>query len=64
MVGELDRNVDPASTLQVANALIRSNKKFDFLLVPGGGHGLLGSPYGWSRLEDFFTRELLQTKTE
>jgi dipeptidyl aminopeptidase/acylaminoacyl peptidase len=31
IVGELDTNVDPSSTLQVANALIKANKNFDLL---------------------------------
>jgi dipeptidyl aminopeptidase/acylaminoacyl peptidase len=44
--------------MQVVNALIRANKDFEFLVVPGGGHGLLRTPYGWRRLEDFFTRHL------
>lgn len=59
IVGELDRNVDPASTLQVVNALVRANKDFDMLFVPGGGHGIGGSPYGRRRTEDFFVRHLL-----
>lgn len=42
IVGELDTNVDPSSTLQVANALIKANKNFDLLYVPGGGHGAGG----------------------
>jgi dipeptidyl aminopeptidase/acylaminoacyl peptidase len=58
VVGELDRNVDPASTMQVVNALIQADKDFDLLVVPGGGHGALGSPYGQRRLVDFFTRHL------
>ena len=58
MVGELDRNVDPASTYQVVNALIKADKNFEYLMVPGGGHGQLRTPYGWRRLEDFFTRHL------
>ena len=37
-VGEMDTNVDPASTYQVADALIRAGKEFDFFVVPGGGH--------------------------
>ena len=48
IVGELDTNVDPSSTLQVANALIKANKNFDLLYVPGGGHGagrLMASGY-------------------
>jgi dipeptidyl aminopeptidase/acylaminoacyl peptidase len=58
MVGELDRNVDPASTMQVANALIKAGKDFEFLVVPGAGHGVLGSPYSQRRLLDFFRRNL------
>ncbi len=59
VVGELDRNVDPASTMQVSNALIQANKDFDFLLVPGGGHGACETPYGQRRRADFFVRNLL-----
>jgi dipeptidyl aminopeptidase/acylaminoacyl peptidase len=64
MVGELDRNVDPASSLQVVNALIKAGKDFEFLLVPGGGHGLLRTPYGWRRLEQFFARHFLDGGNE
>jgi dipeptidyl aminopeptidase/acylaminoacyl peptidase len=55
--GELDTNVDPASTLQVANALIRANKRFDLLAVPGGGHGA-GGAYYQRLLQDFFVHHL------
>ncbi len=58
VVGEMDTNVDPASTLQVANALIKANKKFDLLFIPGGGHGL-GGAYGQRLLQDFFVHHLL-----
>jgi dipeptidyl aminopeptidase/acylaminoacyl peptidase len=58
IVGELDTNVDPSSTLQVVNALIKANKKHDLLLVPGGGHGAGGS-YGQRVLQDFFVHHLL-----
>jgi dipeptidyl aminopeptidase/acylaminoacyl peptidase len=58
-VGELDRNVDPASTMQVVNALIKAGKDFDFLVVPGAGHGAGSSPYGDRRRRDFFVRHLL-----
>ena len=59
VVGELDRNVDPSSTMQVANALIRADKDFDLLVVPGGGHGSGSGPYGSRRTMDFFVRNLL-----
>ena len=59
MVGEDDTNVDPASTLQVVNALIKADKDFDLLVVPGAGHGVAGTTYGRRRLQDFFVRHLL-----
>ena len=59
VVGELDRNVDPASTMQVANALIKADKDFDLLVIPGAGHGAAESPYGKRRRRDFFVRHLL-----
>lgn len=59
IVGELDRNVDPSSTMQVVNALIQADKDFDMLVVPGGGHGIAESPYGNRRRCDFFVRHLL-----
>ena len=59
MVGEMDTNVDPASTMQVCNALIKANKDFEFLVVPGAGHGVAGSPYGKRRMQDFFVRTLM-----
>ena len=57
VVPEMDTNVDPASTLQVVNALIKANKKHDLLFVPGGGHGA-GGNYGTRLLYDFFVHHL------
>jgi dipeptidyl aminopeptidase/acylaminoacyl peptidase len=59
IVGEMDRNVDPASTMQVANALIKADKDFDLLVMPGVGHGAAESPYGRRRRADFLVRHLL-----
>ena len=56
-VGEMDTNVDPASTMQVVDALIRAGKDFDLLVVPNGGHGATG-PDGTRRRNDFFVRWL------
>jgi dipeptidyl aminopeptidase/acylaminoacyl peptidase len=58
IVGELDDNVDPASTFQVVNALIKANKRFDLLVVPGGGHAP-GGAYSVHLLQDFFVHNLL-----
>ncbi|MGH7950625.1 MAG: DPP IV N-terminal domain-containing protein [Limisphaerales bacterium] len=59
MVGEMDQNVDPSSTFQVVNALIKANKDFDLLDMPGAGHGVASTPYGWRRLQEFFEKNLL-----
>ncbi|HZO89460.1 MAG TPA: DPP IV N-terminal domain-containing protein [Chthonomonadaceae bacterium] len=59
MVGEMDQNVDPSSTMQVVNALINAGKDFELLVMPGKGHGVAGTPYGRRRLQDFFVRHLL-----
>lgn len=59
VVGEMDENVDPASTMQVANALIKADKDFELVLMTGKGHGAAESPYGKRRRADFFVRHLL-----
>ena len=58
VVGEMDSNVDPASTYQVVNALIKSNKMFDLLVIPGAGH-TNGGPYGERKRNDFFVHQLM-----
>lgn len=58
-VGELDKNVDPASTMQVVDALIKADKDFDLLVIPGRGHGVGETPYASRRRMDFFVRHLL-----
>jgi dipeptidyl aminopeptidase/acylaminoacyl peptidase len=62
MAGELDKNVDPASTMQVVNALVKANKTFELFIMPGMGHGVLSTDYGWNRMVDFFERNLGQPK--
>ena len=59
--GEMDKNVDPASTTQLVNALIKAEKDFDYLLVPGMGHSN-GGKYGDRRRMDFFVEHLLEVK--
>lgn len=56
-VGEMDTNVDPSSTMQVVDALIKADKDFDLLVIPGGGHGM-GGAYGERKMFDFFVRAL------
>ena len=58
VVGEMDTNVDPSSTMQVVNQLIKHDKDFDLLYIPGAGHGP-GGAYGEHKRFDFFVRQLL-----
>ncbi len=58
VVGEMDTNVDPSSTMQVVNQLYKHNKDFDLLYVPGMGHSA-GGAYGEHKRYDFFVRHLL-----
>ncbi len=58
IVGEMDHNVDPASTMQVVNALVKANKDFDLLVVPGMDHSS-GGPVGDRKRMDFFVKHLL-----
>ena len=60
-VGEMDTNVDPASTMQVVNALIKANKTFELLVLPGQGHSA-GGDYGERKRFDFFVHHLLSVE--
>ena len=59
IVGEVDTNVDPASTLQVSAALVRADKDFELLVMPSTNHGAAETPYASRRRMDFFVRHLL-----
>jgi dipeptidyl aminopeptidase/acylaminoacyl peptidase len=50
VIGEMDSNVDPASSLQVVNALVKANKHFDILYIPGQNHGLGVEPPDWNKV--------------
>ena len=58
VVGELDDNVDPASTYQVANALIKAKKDFELVTLPGVSH-TMGGEYGEHKRFDFFVKHLM-----
>ena len=63
VVGELDTNVDPSSTMQVVNALIKARKTFELIVAPGENHVALrggrNAEYGDRARFDFFVRHLL-----
>jgi dipeptidyl aminopeptidase/acylaminoacyl peptidase len=57
MVGEVDTNVPPESTMRFVDALIKAGKDFDLIVLPGLNH-TGGGPYGTRRMQDFFVRHL------
>jgi dienelactone hydrolase len=58
IVGEMDTNVDPASSLQVVNALVKAHKHFEMLYIPGQNHGV-GILNTEHYRDDFFVHNLL-----
>ncbi len=59
IVGALDRNVDPMSTMQVVEALTRADKDFELVVLPSAGHGAAGTAYGARRQQDFLVKTLM-----
>jgi len=57
--GDMDNNVNPASTLRMAGELIKANKDFDLLLIPNRDHNLGGHNYFTRKRWDYFVRHLL-----
>ena len=62
ILGELDNNVDPSTTLQVVNELIKAKKEFEFIMLPNERH-TMGGTYGERKRRDFFVRHLLGDET-
>ncbi len=58
VVGEVDSNVDPASTMQVVGALQRAGKDFEFMPIVNSNHGAAETPYGSYRRAEFLVRNL------
>ena len=59
MVGELDDNVDPSSTMQVVNALEKASKDFDLVVITNAHHGSAETPYGSKRRMEFLVENLV-----
>lgn len=60
VTGDMDNNVHPGNTLRVADALIKANKRFDFLILPGQRHGYgNATPYFDRVMWYYFAEHLL-----
>lgn len=58
--GEIDNNVHPAGTMRLVNALIKANKRFDMLIIPGARHSFgAASDYMKHRTWEYFAEHLL-----
>jgi dipeptidyl aminopeptidase/acylaminoacyl peptidase len=60
VTGDIDNNVHPGNTLRMVNALIRANKRFDMLIMPGQRHayGDMTEYYFW-KMGDYFSKHLI-----
>ncbi len=58
--GDIDNNVHPANTIRMANALIRANKRFELVILPGQRHGFgdMTEYFFWMQT-DYFCKWLL-----
>ena len=57
--GDMDNNVNPASTYRLAAELIKNNKDFEIIITPNDDHGeLWGNKYFIRRRMDFFVKYL------
>jgi len=58
--GDIDNNVSPSNTIRLIDALMKANKRFDFVLIPGVRHGYAARAeyFQWIRA-DYFCKYLL-----
>lgn len=62
ITGDVDKNVHPANTFRLADALIKNNKRFDMMVLPGKDHGL-GDKYYTNLIRYYFIENLLNLKS-
>lgn len=60
VTGDVDDNVNPAITIRMVDALIKANKRFDFVLLPGQRHGYVDkNEYFFWKMADFYCEWLM-----
>ena len=55
--GDMDNNVHPAGTIRLVNALIKANKRFDLMIMPG-------KPHGFGDMQPYFNRMMMEYFSE
>ena len=51
--GDMDNNVHPGGTIRLVEALIKANKRFDMMILPG-------KPHGFGDMQPYFNRMLME----
>ena len=51
--GDMDNNVTPSGTIRLMDALIKANKRFDFIMLPG-------QPHGYGPMQNYFNERLME----
>jgi dipeptidyl-peptidase-4 len=60
VTGDVDNNVHPGATIRMADALIKANKRFDYMVMPGQRHGFGDmTEYFFWLTADHFSKHLL-----
>jgi dipeptidyl aminopeptidase/acylaminoacyl peptidase len=59
VTGDIDNNVHPGNTLRVVDALIKADKRFDFMMLPGQRHGFANETAYFDRLMWYYFAEHL-----
>jgi dipeptidyl aminopeptidase/acylaminoacyl peptidase len=63
ITGDVDNNVHPGGTIRMVNALIKANKRFDFMLMPGQRHSFGNmTEYSFWLRADHFSKHFLNTE--
>ena len=60
VTGDVDNNVNPANTYRVVDALIKANKRFELVVLPGQRHGFgpMNEYFFW-KMADWYARYLM-----
>ena len=60
VTGDIDNNVHPGNTYRVVDALIKANKRFELVVLPGQRHGFGDmTEYFFWKMGDHFSRYLI-----
>ena len=64
VTGDVDNNVNPANNYRVVDALIKANKRFELVVLPGQRHGFGNmNEYFFWKMADWYSRWLIGDKS-